>query len=94
MDNKKWLKEKLMKKQALNKRKKIQNKKKMEKQKKQIAEFQELLLILIYLMGKQLVQSPKILSIRHSSLEKRKKKNVFIENGVVATVTQYSKDTC
>ena len=56
-----------------------------------MAKFQELLLILMHLMGKQLIQNPKILSIRHSSLGKEEKRNVFIENRIVVTVMQYHK---
>ena len=91
MDGRKWLKEKLMKTQALSKKKKVQNRKKMEEWRKQVVEFQELLLILVHLTGKQLVKSLEVLSIRHSSLGKGKGRNMFVEDRVVATVTQYHK---
>ena len=81
----------MIKTQALNKKKEVQNRKKMEEWKKQITKFQELLLILVHLTGEQLAKNPEILSIKHSSSKKGKRRNMFVEDEAVVTVTRYHK---
>ena len=57
-----------------------------------MAKFQELLLILMHLTSEQLAKKLKILNIKHNNSRKKKRKNMFVEDGAIATVTQYHKN--
>ncbi|KAF2813646.1 uncharacterized protein BDZ99DRAFT_381559, partial [Mytilinidion resinicola] len=51
----------------------------------------EKLIILIYILGGQLVQEPKVLSVRHSNIVKGGHYNIFIEDSIVVFITRYYK---
>ncbi|KAL8685459.1 MAG: hypothetical protein Q9218_007746, partial [Villophora microphyllina] len=56
-----------------------------------IVEWRELFLILVHITGGQPARGPEIMSIRHRSSGLGEGRNVFIENGLVTTVTRYHK---
>jgi hypothetical protein len=56
-----------------------------------VAHFREKLAIAIHVSGGQPARAPELLSIRHCNTDSGGHRNVFIEDGLVAFVTQYHK---
>ncbi|KAJ6078255.1 hypothetical protein N7467_008008 [Penicillium canescens] len=56
-----------------------------------VAYFREKLAIAIHVSGGQPARAPELLSIRHCNTDSGGRRNVFIEDGLVAFVSQYHK---
>ena len=69
----------------------ILNIKAAEAYEKKVDTFLETMLFLIHLTSGQPARGPELLSLRHTNNRNGEHRNVFIENGVVSTVTRYHK---
>jgi hypothetical protein len=56
-----------------------------------VAYFREKLAIAIHVSGGQPARAPELLSIRHCNTDSGGRRNVFVEDGLVAFVSQYHK---
>jgi hypothetical protein len=56
-----------------------------------VAYFREKLAIAIHVSGGQPARAPELLSVRHCNTDSGGHRNIFIEDGLVAFVTQYHK---
>jgi hypothetical protein len=56
-----------------------------------VLEFQEKLVALMHMTGRQPAQTTKILSVQHSNTVKGGHRNIFVEDSMVVFVTRYYK---
>ena len=95
VDGQWWLYERMFKEQRLREKFIDENRHVQEEAaeayQRHVERFQELLLILMHMVGGQAARAPELLGIRWQNTEQGGVRNIFIEDGLVAFVTTYHK---